>query len=217
MMKASEAMMRKFLTIFSISLCVLIASRPASAGTLSVCGGILHNVVANCGFETGDFTSWNLSGNDVPVQAGLQYGVEGIDPLDSIAPNSGNYQTFVADLVSNATTISQAIATNPNTSYLITWYFAQDTDPVAPYSNLLTVTFGGHTVFNGTGMGQQGYTMYSYFAPTASASTQLAFTIGNDLGQSFLDDVSVTPSPEPGTWLFALGAGAMLLGRKARP
>ena len=29
----------------------------------SICDGIAGNIVSNCGFESGDFTSWTRSGN----------------------------------------------------------------------------------------------------------------------------------------------------------
>src|SRR5580704_4911525 len=71
------------------------------------------NVVSNCGFETGDFTSWTVSGNDVPGELGNLYGVEGTDPFPTpggTAPFSGNFQAYFGDLNANATTISQEVA-----------------------------------------------------------------------------------------------------------
>jgi len=102
----------------------LFAIQPrAEAGTVSLCDASAGNLVANCGFETGDFTSWTLSGLDVPLESGNLYGVEGVDP-DGIFPNSGSSQAYIGDLVANATTLSQDIITKPADQYLVSWYLA---------------------------------------------------------------------------------------------
>ena len=67
---------------------------------------VIANLVANGGFETGDFTGWTLAGLDVPGQQDNLYGVEGADPYPlpaGTAPNSGNFQAFFSDVPSNAT------------------------------------------------------------------------------------------------------------------
>jgi len=67
------------------SLAVLFLTLAGTAKA-DVCGSIAGNVVANCGFETGDFSGWTLSGN---LQGGappnFYYGV------DNTNPNSGSY------------------------------------------------------------------------------------------------------------------------------
>ena len=159
--------------------------------------------MANCGFETGDFTGWTLSGNDVPGELGNLYGVEGVDPFDGISPNSGNYQAYIADLVANATTLSQTIGTVAGDAYQVSFYLAQDTAIVAPYSNEFAASFGGDTLVSESAMAVQGYTYYSFSVDATSPSSTLSLTLGNDLGEYLLDDVSVIATPEPSSWMLA--------------
>src|ERR1700728_1754539 len=91
---------------------ILFAGLPQGRAGSSICAAVAGNLVANCGFETGDFTGWTVTGSDVPLSEGILYGVEGQDPIDLIYPNSGNYQAFVADLDTNATTLAQTLDTS---------------------------------------------------------------------------------------------------------
>jgi hypothetical protein len=200
-------------SIFSTILLGLAAASHASANA-SFCDAIPQNLVQNCGFETGDFSAWTTSGFDVTQGAlGNLYGVEGTDPFDGISPNSGSSQAFFADLDPNATTISQTLNTVAGVTYDVSWYLAQDTPPDptltcggTPCTNLLTVSFGGTTLINVTGIPEQGYTLYSFASEATSSSTVLSITVGNTGGESLLDDVSVTAAPEPSS-VFFLGAG----------
>src|SRR5277367_495524 len=124
---------------------VLFVGLPQSSGAM-LCSANPSNLVTNCGFETGDFTGWTLSGNDVPLELGNLYGVEGIDPLDNIAPHSGNFQAFIADLDVNSTTLSQTLTTIAGDAYTVSFYLAQDTPAGGIFSNELSVSFGGTTL-----------------------------------------------------------------------
>jgi hypothetical protein len=190
----------------------LLMASSASFASPSACDAEAGNLVANCGFETGDFTSWTLSGNDVPGQEGNAYGVEqGADPTDGISPHSGSYQAYIADLVSNATTLSQTLSTKAGTGYLISFYLAQDTTPGAgEASNSLDVTFGGTTLTSQSNVAVEGYTEYSFLAIATSSSTALSLTLGNGLGEFLLDDVSATTVPEPSS-IAGVGIGLLAM------
>ncbi len=180
------------------------------------------NLVQNCAFQNADFGGWSLSGNDVPTEAGFLYGVEGTDPFDGISPIGGSsYQAFFADLTSNPTTLSQTIATTAGIMYKISFYLAQDTAAVSPYSNTLDVAFGGTTLINTTDVGVEPYAMYSFTATATGSSTLLGITLGNDLGEFLVDDVSVQAEvPEPSALLLLLTAllacGRQMLWRAGR-
>lgn len=178
-------------------------------GMLSICDNTPGNLVTNCGFETGDFTGWTLAGNGVPGDNGSFYGVEGTDPYDSISPNSGSYQAWVGELDVNAVTLSQTInLTGPYDEYTVSFYVAQDTAVVAPYSNELEASFGGATFINDSAVPVEGYTEYSFTASDAAPTATLSITLGNDVGEFLLDDVSVVSTPEPSPWFLLLTVGA---------
>jgi hypothetical protein len=197
----------------------LVMAASASFASPSACDAQAGNLVANCGFETGDFTSWKVSGNDVPGQEGNAYGVEqGADTFDGTSPHSGDNQAFFADLVANATTLSQTLSTKAGTDYLVSFYLAQDTTPGSGEgSNSLDVMFGGTTLTNQSNVAVEGYTEYSFLTSATSGSTALSLTLGNGLGEFLLDDISVITVPEPSS-IAGVGIGlfAMMLVARRR-
>ena len=92
-------------------------------------------------------------------------------------------------------TITQALPTVIGRTYTISyWVFDGRANP-------LEVSFGGSTIFNGTAPVSGSYVQYSFDSVATSTSTVLAFSGQRTLGGgTLLDDVSVTASPEPGTW-----------------
>jgi hypothetical protein len=213
--------MRKTFAFLCTAFCLFVAVPQSKADT---CGSIAGNLVANCGFETGSFSSWTLSGNDVPGEEGNLYGVEGVDPFDGISPNSGNSQAFIGDLVANSTTLQQMINTTATDMYAVTFYVAQDTaiGTQPTESNGLSASFGGISLVSQTGIPVEGYTKYSILVTATSSSSALTLTFGNDLGEFLVDDVSVvdlTPvaaTPEPPAWTFMLVGimGSVLLWKR---
>jgi hypothetical protein len=205
--------MRAFCGLLGVAFCLFLGVPESRA---DICGSIVHNLVTNCGFETGNFTGWTLSGNDTPFELGNLYGVEGVDPLDGISPHSGSYQAYFADLDANATTLSQTFATVVGGMYTVSWYLAQDTAPGTSFcgpvlcSNEFSASFGAATLVNLEAVPVQGYTEYSYTVTASSASSVLDLTLGNDLGEFLLDDVSVVATPEPAAYGLLATAIAMV-------
>ena len=197
---------------------------------------VTGNLVGNCGFETGDFTTggfWTLAGPDIG-DPGL-VGVEGTDSLDGISPNSGNYQAYFADLVGDDTTISQQLfPTQTWVGYTVTFYLANDTIPdhaptvgspnsctvpTAECNNEISVTLGSTTVFSQTNVPQEGYTEYSFNVISTTPDPTLSIKLANgpSLSGFLLDDISVVQTPEPSAWVLMLlvaGGCFFLLRRK---
>ncbi|HTW65673.1 MAG TPA: hypothetical protein VME17_13695 [Bryobacteraceae bacterium] len=178
----------------------------------SICDAITGNLVSNCGFETGDFTSWILSGNttDIGVSSFSQAGY---------GPNSGEYYAFLG-AVGSDDILSQAIATIAGQSYVFTFYLASD----GGTPNDFTAMFGGDTVFSETDIPQSGYVEWQYDVAASSSSTVIAFDSRDDPGFLSLDDISVvaggtTATPEPrfyGMALGLLGLAGIVIGKRRK-
>jgi hypothetical protein len=213
--------MKKYIAFSCIAFCLFFAVKQSKAS--DNCATVAGNLVVNCGFETGDYTGWTLSGNDVPGELNNLYGVEGTDPIDSISPLSGSYQSFFADLDANATTLAQSITTTPGDEYTIAFYVAQDTAPSTEYGNELLASFGGTSLASLSDVAVEGYTEYTYNVDATSGTSTLDLTFGNGLGEFLLDDVSVVqdtsapPIPEPPAWILMVTGliGLVLRGKRS--
>lgn len=168
------------------------------------------NLVANGSFETGDFTSWTVTGDTTFT------GVCDVSTCPGgFAPQSGNFAAYFGP-VGDTASISQTIATTPGDSYSLSFYLA---NPVGGTPNLFSVTFGDST-FSFQNFGASfGWQQFTLTTLASSDQTPLIFTFRNDPAYWFLDNVTVQQSggtvPEPGT--FALfGSGILGLGTLVR-
>jgi len=207
----------KLLSALCSTACLFFIAIPQAKASTS-CTAVAGNLVSNCGFETGTFGGWTLSGADVPSQLNILYGVEGTDPVDAIAPNNGSYQAFFGDLSTSPTTISQSIATSAGSIYTVSFYIAQDSNPTSggsTYTDLFKASFGSSTLVASTVIPMEGYTAYSFTEVATGPTSVLSLTFGNDVGEFLLDDVSVV-APEPAAWSLMAGglAIAFFLRRK---
>ena len=209
--------MRKSITILVLFFVSLLGAQRAMADS---CNGVSAgaNLIANCAFGTGDFTSWSGTATSDPFSF-----VDSGDP-QAIGSTPYNGLPFEAALGSVGTTdtLSQTFATTPGDSYTIIFALLNDTDPdPSGYNNSFVAAFGATTLLSLGNAGADAYTLFAYSEPATGASTTLSFTEENDLGFFELDSVSVegppvvSSTPEPSTFML-LGSGLVAMAGAMR-
>jgi hypothetical protein len=168
---------------------------------LTLAAGSVHAVgVVNGDFETGDFTGWSVAG------ASFYTGV------DAPSAHTGLYGAFFGE-DSPGSSISQNVATAPGGIYVVSFWVQLD-DSAVPSS--FSWSWGGvaqaPALSNASGFN---YALVSATVTASGASTPLQFSFTNPNSFWLLDDVSVTPVPEPATPML-WSAGALLLAALAR-
>jgi hypothetical protein len=143
-----------------------------------------QNLLANAGFETGNFQGWTLSGSTA---------FEGVSSTFATTPNSGSYSAFFG-AVGSYNIISQTIATTVGDTYNIS--FALENSG-GPYSEAF-VDWDGAQVWDVQPSGTFGWNILGWNEVATSASTTISFGFEQDPSYFNLDDTSVvdiTPHP----------------------
>ena len=136
------------------------------------CTTVAGNLVANCGFETGDLTGWAVS-----------------DPLnifvDNSTPNNGTYSVNMGS-IGAVGCISQTLATNAGQVYFLSLALTNVARP-----NNFQVFFGATEVSGDMlNMPDFPYVQFS-MTVTAAGTDTLMFCAENDLNYFNLDDIIV--------------------------
>ncbi|MBI2680396.1 MAG: PEP-CTERM sorting domain-containing protein [Candidatus Solibacter usitatus] len=158
-------------------LVVLVALSVVVPCFADICGDVSGNLVANCGFETGSFSSWTTDGlNNTFVINEFNQG-----------PNSGAYFAALGN-VGSIGTISQTLSTVIGQSYNISFYFSSD----GGTPNSFAASFGSDVLYSATDAPASGYQLLSFTETATSTSTVLSFSERNDPSWLGLDDITVT-------------------------
>ncbi len=140
-------------------------------------GSSQGNLVANGGFETGDFTGWTDDGS-------------GDVNTDPTAVHSGTYGAEYGP-VGSLGYLSQTLSTTPGTTYLLSfWLDSPDGDT----PNEFQVSWDGTTLLDETNLPAIGWTNIQFVVTATGPSTVLEFGFRDDPAYLGLDDVSVVPT-----------------------
>ncbi len=155
--------------------------------------------VGNGGFETGDFTDWDFSGDpnntfadsiDTTSLAGSST-IPGVD--DSLFVHSGIYGAFLGQ---NTTlgSLSQTLPTLAGQRYVLSFWL---NNPAVGTPNSFSALWNGTTLLSQNDVGQFAWTNMQYVVTATSASSALEFDFRNDQNAFGLDDISVQPVLAP--------------------
>lgn len=194
---------------------------------ISFCGGLQalaadvclsspKNVITNCGFETGDFTGWTISGTDSgQSNNGIYYGVENFNQF------SGNDAAWFGALGGEISLNQALTGLIPDDIYTLTFEAFNDTTPLGIYVNNLSVSIGTDTIPLVSQAAAGGYTLYTAMIGSHTSSATLSITSRNDAGVWNIDSIEMiqTGTPEPADFkLLGVGMGALAaLYWKIRP
>jgi hypothetical protein len=162
-----------------------------------------QNLVQNPGFETGDFTGWTQFGDTsfTAVDSGF----------DGVNPHGGSFQAHFGPIGDGG--ISQTLTASAGL-FNIDFWLAAAGGGAGDYINVL---FGGTSIYTLPGSGAFSYIHVVENGVSAGANPSLEFHFINVPSYWFVDDVTVTAVPEPGTLgLVALGGLGLVAALRKR-
>ena len=161
------------------------------------------SILQNGSFETGNFSDWTLSGNtnDTVVVESSAYTYAGAFGVQSGALDS-------------PVSISQALATAPGQAYLISCWVS---NPEGATPNEFLVTWNGSSLVNVTNIIATNWINLQATGVATGASSILAFVLQDNPGYLGLDDISVSPLPQPSFLTANSAPGAIVFNWSALP
>jgi subtilase family serine protease len=147
-------------------------------------------LVENGGFETGDFSFWNLSGDASGSSSFVDDGSLFVTPYD------GTYAAALSE-ASSVAYLSQTVPTFAGQAYLVSFWLENVDLGFGTIPNEFVVSWNGGTISTQFNTPASDWTYYQYVVVATNNSTVLQFGFRNDTAFFGLDDVSVTPIPKP--------------------
>jgi subtilase family serine protease len=143
-----------------------------------------QNIVSNGGFETGDFSGWNL--NAASTQVGSLRGLV----------HSGHYG---AELGQPGTLgyLSQTLPTTAGHIYLLSLWIDNPQNPYGATPNEFLVQWEGATIYDGVDLPFSKWTNLKFYVTATNSGSLLQFGFQDDLYYLGLDDISVKSVETP--------------------
>lgn len=155
-----------------------------SAGAVITVNALADDpLLVNGGFETGDFSGWNLSGNSSFDTVGR----------DVLYTHSGLYGAELGSIGALGF-LGQTISTTPGNAYLLSLWL-DSPDGAGP--NEFQLNWGGSNILDYTNMPGFGWTNVVVELTATTATTTLALGFRDDASFLGLDDVSLRPLLSP--------------------
>lgn len=156
-----------------------------------------QSLVANGGFETGDFSYWNLTGHSASY---YNYADDG-STTPQLNPHSGNWSaTFGQNFAETSAVayLSQTLSTVSGQAYTLGFWSSPllGTNGVAT-PNRFNCNWGSQSVYSVVNAPASDWAYHSFTVVAVGASTVLKFGATDDPAVWTLDDVSVIPIPNP--------------------
>jgi len=143
-----------------------------------------QNIVSNGGFETGDFSGWNL--NATSTRVGNLGGLV----------HSGHYGAGLGQ-PSTLGYLSQTLPTTAGQTYRLSLWIDNPKNPHGATPNEFLVQWGGTTIYDGVDLPFSTWTNLQFVVTAAGSGSLLQFGFQDDPYYLGLDDISVIPIAAP--------------------
>lgn len=188
-------------------------------------------LAGNGGFETGDFSDWNFSGDPradevVYIDDDLFYGYPfpgATNAQFAQFVHSGRCAAYLGQTGSIGT-LSQTLPTVASQFYLVScWLRCFAYIPTNNPTNIMTtpneflIKWNGTTLFDQTNMGAFGWTNLQYIVAATGSATALEFDFRDDPAALALDDITLQAVPEPVFQTVTLISGTVSFAWNALP
>lgn len=178
-----------------------------------------QSIVQNGGFETGDFSDWQLDGDSI---SGTGSGSTIYNAVESNASgyqaaHSGNYGAFLGD--TKLATLSQNLATVSGQVYLLSFWLDNPTNGSGQFflANWIGGNGNTNTLCDFSNPPAFAWTNLQFLVTSPGSNAVIQFAAQNDPYGFGLDDVSVTPVPAVGFQSGTLTNGTFNLNWRTAP
>ncbi|SPE48899.1 putative Tripeptidyl-peptidase I [Verrucomicrobia bacterium] len=161
----------------------------------------LPSLIQNGGFETGDFSGWTESGNFTGCTVGTSL------------VHSGSFGAALGPY-GGMGFLSQTLPTATGQAYYVSLWLAS---PDGETPNEFQVIWNGTVLWDGNNLGATGWTNLRFSAWSSGTNTDFRLGFQDDPSYLGLDDVTVTPIPQPNFQTASNSGGAITFSWSAVP